>query len=82
MNQIYLLYSCNEWKEKSSMRLVMATTILETLEGAIAKEIEDGNMNFAGHKRKKGVKAFRSGDFGYASLEYGYVDIVGDGEWQ
>lgn len=82
MNQIYLLYACNEWKEKSSMHLIMATTIQETIEGAIVKEIEEGNMEFSGLKGKKAIKAFRCGDLDYSSLDYGYVDVVGDGEWQ
>lgn len=82
MNQIYLLYACNGWKEKSSMHLILATTIQETLEGAIAKAIEDGDMGFAGLEGKKAMREFRRSDLDYSGLDYGYVEVVGDGEWQ
>ena len=79
---IYLLYSCNEWKEYSSMRLIMASTDEEKIIKQIKKEIRSGDMAFDGHKGKKGVNSFeeRYGDYG--SLEYGFVTIVGDSQVQ
>ena len=64
------------------MSLLMATTIQETLEGAIAKEFEDGNMEFTGLKGTAALARFQQGDLNYGSLDYGYVEVVGDGERQ
>lgn len=80
-NQIFLLYSCNEWKEWASMRLIMATTVQETLDGAIVKELDANKMGFAGLCGEEAATAFQNRKR-YDDLSYGYVGIVGDGEWQ
>ena len=41
---IYLLFSCNEWKSRDSMRLVCATTELEKLKQAIVESIKVDSM--------------------------------------
>ena len=44
--QIYYLHSCNEWKEYSSMRLLLIGTSQQKLKMKISKEIEEGNMEY------------------------------------
>ena len=39
--EIYLLYTCNIWKEYSSMSLVMATTDIDNIIKVIRKLIKD-----------------------------------------
>ena len=45
--QIYYLHSCNVWKEYSSMRLLFIGTSQQKLKMKIAKEIEEGNMEYS-----------------------------------
>ena len=40
--QIQILYSCNEWKEHSSMKIVCATTNPEVLYALIGESIKAG----------------------------------------
>ena len=89
MKIIYILNSCNEWKETSSMILVTATTSIRKIKSIIIQEIKDGNMEY---NRKgdisttKQIKALKEdwaeygSDFVFNALEYGYVEIVEDGE--
>lgn len=39
-------FSCNEWKEYSSMRLLFIGTSQQKLKMKISKEIEEGNMEY------------------------------------
>ena len=74
---IYLLYTCNQWKEHSSMRVVLATTDKETLYAAVASEIFEGGMEYEGYKNHVGLLSFKNDyedetvDFG--KLSYGFV---------
>jgi hypothetical protein len=78
---IFILFSCNEWKERSSMRLIVATTDEDKLRAIIAQEILEDNMEYAGMSKYKGVTAFNNNDNkDYDNLKYGYVEIVYDGE--
>lgn len=85
---VYILVSCNEWKEHSSMNLIMATTDPVKLNTQIGKEIKCGNMNFLGEQKDKAYDMFNAAisdsnketDFDnlYSNLEYGHVKIVED----
>jgi len=48
MEEIYLLYSCNEYKEQSSMKLVVATTDEDLFDNNIRFELRDVHMNYKG----------------------------------
>ena len=82
--QIFLLFSCNKWKENSSMDLVVATTDRHTLEQVIRCEIMDKSMECNGLSGADGVAEFDSRDWedGYGDLLYGFVNIVKNGEVQ
>ena len=82
--QIFLLFSCNKWKENSSMDLVVATTDRHTLEQVIRNEIMDKSMECNGLSGADGVAEFDSRDWedGYGDLLYGFVNIVKNGEVQ
>lgn len=73
-NLIYLLYSCNAWKERASMRLVMASTSKEKIMDQIIEEAKAGDMELDENYEHEGIEAINS------YLTYGYVDIVADGE--
>ncbi len=83
-NKIYLLYTCNEWKERASMRLAVATKSEKKLVSQIKKEIKMGWMEVDGLTGEKGIQAFEKQDCShkYDIIQYGYVDIVEDGEMQ
>lgn len=92
MKKIYILSSCNEWKEHRSMSLVAATTSIRKIKSIIIQEIKDDNMEY-----KRGnddlsitgqIKMLRKdwnergADFVFDNLTYGYVETVMDGEIQ
>lgn len=91
MKKIYLLFTCNEFKERSGMRLAVATTYLRKIKSVIIKQIIAGDMEY---KRNNGLpkanqcKLLRSdwrefgAQFVFDNIEYGYVEIVNDGEIQ
>lgn len=87
--QIYLVYSCDEWKSNSSMGLLMATTSVRRLKAFIAKEIANGNMDYSNGitETPKRMSAKFEKDFDIIprerindSLVYGYFDYCYDGE--
>jgi hypothetical protein len=80
VNEIYLLYSCDAWKSKSSMRLIMATTIRETIEGAVCASIQKGDMDYAG-KSGSAASAAYARERNDRLLEFGYLETLRDGEW-
>lgn len=94
MRDIYILNSCNEWKEYSSFSLVSASTSIRKIKSNIIQEIKDGNMEYKGRCRKEEpsitqqIKALREdwkeegSNFVFNCLEYGYIDVVKDGEIQ
>ena len=69
MNQIYLLYTCNGWKERSSMRVFLATTDKKTLCAAVASSIFDGNMAYEGLKNQAGLLRFQE-DYGRNQVDF------------
>ena len=82
MNSIFLLYSCNQWKEFSNMKLIMASTDEGKIIAQIKKEILDGNMKCDGADGEQGVNNFSEHNSDYNVLENGFVNCVTDGEVQ
>lgn len=79
MKDIYLLYSCDIWKSKSTMRLEIATTDIAKLKRKIIREIEMDNMNVV----EKDYKSFILNNPPHEInivLDNGYIDVVEDGE--
>ena len=83
---IHLLYSCDNWKMRDSMHLVLATTSKDKMERQIEREIRDGHMDFYAEKwltGKEGVAAFRKRcrDIDVSdSLGCGFVTYACDGK--
>lgn len=75
---LYILYGCNIVKERSTMRLVAATTDEEMLKVIIGSEILLGVMDYRGFSNMKGFQQFRaacrSGEVRYEDLSYGFVE--------
>ena len=46
MKQIYLVYSCDEWKGTDSKRLILASTSQRKVKAFIRKCIENGTMTY------------------------------------
>lgn len=75
---LYILYGCNIVKERSTMRLVAATTDEEMLKAIIGAQILLGVMDYRGFSNMKGFQQFRaacrSGEVRYEDLSYGFVE--------
>lgn len=90
MKKIYILSNCNEWKDKSSMSPIMATTSPRKIKVGIINEIEAGNIEYlkgnetlSTEEQKKLLRTDYSEhgeSFVFNHLEYGHVSLVGDGE--
>ena len=80
MKEIYLLKSCNEWKEKQSSGIVAATDDGHTLLVMIGGEILLGNMNYSGLKKDEAYmklcEDIAKGIEVEKNIEYGYVETV------
>lgn len=78
MNIVFLLYTCDIWKEFSSMRLVGATNDVNMLCSMIANQILSGNMDYDGKSKQDGFLRFREDfkaqDVNFNRLTYGFVD--------
>ncbi|EQC1535468.1 hypothetical protein [Clostridium botulinum] len=79
MKNIILLYSCNAWKEHSSMRLVMASTSEKKIRKEINNQIKNKDMEY--ESNTKDLKELSLNDIDKC-LKYGYIFIVEDGERQ
>ena len=86
--QIFYLQSCNEWKSNDSMELLFIGTSKQKLKMKIAKEIEEGNMEYYDNflSPKQQAKEFKK-DWNKetrnvinSSLTYGYFDYTYDNE--
>ena len=83
---IYLVYSCDEWTSRDSMRLEMATTSVRRLKAFIAKKIKDGDYNYDSNDHTKQVAEFKRDfvhkgrDYINSKLTYGFYDCTHDGE--
>lgn len=92
MKNIYILSSCNEWKEYSSMSLVVATTSVKKIKNIIIQRIKDDDMEYKRGEdelsKTKQIKKlcedwnYMGIDFVFDNLDYGYVEVVADGEIQ
>ena len=75
---VYVLYGCTLSKERSSMRIVAATTDEEMLHTIIGAQILGGTMDYRGFSNMKGFEQFRSaccaGDVRFSDLDYGFVE--------
>ena len=78
MEKIYILYTCDEWKSRDSMRVLEATTDKDTLCTIIANNIFEGEMEYEGLKNHAGLLCFKADydrvqvDFG--KLSHGFVE--------
>lgn len=75
---VFILYGCSLSKERSSMRIVAATTDEEMLHTIIGAQILGGTMDYRGFSNMKGFEQFRAacraGDVRYSDLDYGFVE--------
>ncbi len=87
MKDIYMLFWCDEWKSRTSMTLCTATNhigrFLEVLKDElIAGNMECTNTDFCfGEMSTPEVIREKLTHFN-SILDYGYIDIVKDGEVQ
>lgn len=87
--QIYLVFSCDDHKTHASEQLIMATTSVRKLKSFLAKEIENGDIDYsygAEETQKQMVARFKK-DFDALTrrelndhLVYAYIDYCYDGE--
>ena len=60
---VYLLFACDEWKGKDSMRLVSVAVVPTKIRQAVEWQIRLGNMTYKGDTNKSAaaqVREFRS----------------------
>ena len=57
---VFILYGCTLSKERSSMRIVAATTDEEMLHTIIGAQILGGTMDYRGFSNMKGFEQFRA----------------------
>jgi len=74
---LYLLYSCNEWCEKSKASLLLVTSDKETLYAAIGGEILTGGMEYDGESGGKGFAEYKWDYLNHnvmmGKLQYGFI---------
>ena len=77
---LYLLYSCNEWCEKSKASLLLVTSDKETLYAAIGGEILTGNMEYDGESGGNGFANYKwdylNKNVTISKLQYGFVNEI------
>lgn len=80
MKDIYLLKSCNEWKEHKSAKIIAATEDRHTLLVMIGGEILLGNMDYYGLEKEEAYmklcEDIANGIEVEKNIEYGYVETV------
>lgn len=81
--QIYMLYSCNSWKDKNSIRLIMASTSKNKIIKQIKEEVLNDNMELYDFSKSE-LKDYKETDIYRINNElvYGYIEVVDDGEVQ
>ena len=74
-DNIYILFSCNAWKEYSSMRVVFVGDSVDFLEEKIRNEIREGNMCYSSEDLSVEEQlALFDEEFDDNLLIYGFVD--------
>jgi len=75
---IFILHSCNEWKEYSSMSAIAASTNMDDIYKAVKKEIRSGNMDYEQATKREGIKLFnealKNNRVNLDLLDYGYIE--------
>ena len=78
IKQYFLLYSCNEWKAFSSMRLVGVSMDLNVIYIMVGSKIKIGDMLYQSDDKKESWENFqrdyRLGEVELDRLKYGFVD--------
>lgn len=77
--EIYLLYSCDDWKSYNSFRLVMASTNENEVRKEVIKQVDKGYMDYDSCLDELETLDLESIN---NILEYGFINIVKDGELQ
>ena len=67
---IYLLYTCDEWKSRDSMRVSDVTTDKDTLYSIIASNVFEGTMSYQGIKNHAGLLCLKA-DFDMEQIDFG-----------
>lgn len=78
-NNIYLLYSCNQWKECSSMSLLMASTDENKIREEVITQVKNNDMKYEDYQEDLVDLCLHEMS---NRLEYGYIETVVDGERQ
>jgi len=83
---IYIVFSCDAWKSRDSMRLVAATTSHTKLKKIVSNCVETEMFEYGEGDAKTSAsqlrKDFDNGHSVYGindSLKYGFIDVVDDG---
>jgi len=75
---IFILYSCNQWKEYSSMSSIVASTSIDDIYKEIKKEIRSGNMDYEKATKRAGIRLFnenlKNNCINLDLLDYGYIE--------
>ena len=91
MKRVYILWTCDEWKSRSSMRVRTVSTRRSAIEASVLKGIEAGDFDYTGtpdkNYRKNMAQEFlhhcRScapiSDIN-AALRFGFIEVFEDGE--
>lgn len=78
IKQYFLLYSYNEWKAFSSMRLVGVSMDLNAIYIMVGSKIKIGDMLYQSDNKKESWEIFqrdyRLGEVELDQLKYGFVD--------
>ena len=92
MKQLYVINSCNIWKEYSSMHLVSVTGSKIRAKQILIQKIREGDMEYtrrspvenpSKYEQIKALKADwdnRGAEFVFDAIEYGYIQGVTPGE--
>lgn len=74
MQTVYIIMSCNQWKENASARMIAATTDEKTMYAVIGGEIRAGNMDYDGETATVGFMKFKEdyvkGEVNLSKLDY------------
>lgn len=82
MNEIHILFACDAWAGRDSMRIQGITTDDSTLQAMVAAKIKSGDMEYAGFSDETAYRHFlwdfKNGEIDYSKLQYGFVETYYD----